>query len=121
MTKEPSEAAKIKACELANAAANYNLYTADASGGNAGIRALALHLDEVNKELRACFGAGIDAVAKGPLGRFVLPDPPDLLEEALRAADVDPRGPGYQGFGGPHTARVRAELDKRGFAIVPKG
>jgi len=111
MTKEPSEAAKRKACELVNAAANYNLYTIEtaASSGNAGIRALALHLDEVDKELRACFGAGIDAVTKGPLGRFVLPNPPDLLVGML-----------YDMGCNVTANEMRAELAKYGLTIAPK-
>lgn len=52
------------------------------------------------------------------LQSLILPDEPDVLEQALRDIDgSDEWGDSYA----KNAELVRAELDKRGYRIVPKG
>lgn len=106
MTDTPSEAAKRKACELANAQGCR--WAPDEPTPQ--LYALALYIDGVSEAVKSAINAcGHDAIRKaqirGSLARFMLPDPVDPLEEIL----------------GRVTAKqLRAELDKRGLTIAPK-
>lgn len=117
---EPSDKAKRKACELVNAHVSLGdglYYVSDVYLGKPTLYALALYIDEVDKTVREIAGLSNtqEGVRRGALLRsLMLPDEPDPLAEAISAW-----GKHLDAHGG--AAVIRAELEKRGLAIVEKG
>ena len=115
---EPSEAAKKRACELANAIDDTAMTVRDWMGGIQGpFLALAHYIDEVDRV--ACRVDGFleqrgdtpTSHARDACRSLLLPDEPDLVKEAIRAAILTDATD-------DDSKRLRAELAKRGGKIV---
>lgn len=88
---EPSDAAKRKACELANQIDDTGLTVADwmREYAQGPFLALALYIDEVGRVARAIEGRWnpIDPRNRTLLRSLMLPDPPDPDEELAREVE----------------------------------
>lgn len=114
---EPSDAAKRKACELANQIDDTGLTVADwmREYAQGPFLALALYIDKVDKVAREINARIVTPMPEGPfvdlLRSLMLPDEPDPLIEAFEAST---------GTDDPNewAKRFRAELKKRGLTIA---
>lgn len=110
---EPSEAAKRKACELANAhvATGDGCYWPEQVPSDPPLYALALHLDEVDSKMREIVALSGPNCQRAIIARsLMLPDPVGPLEEAWMACWPN---------GLIQPAHVlAAELAKRGYKLV---
>lgn len=118
---EPTEAAKRKACELANAAGNCDGWKqASISSAWPPMLALASYIDRVNKAVREVWDNPVEV--PNCLRSLMLPDEPDPLREICDAAFEETRKLTDNNDGrNKFVAGLRAELAKRGLTIAPKG
>ena len=117
---EPSEAAKKRACELANknnTGSNVEPYPFKPEHvvrPNHALYALALYIDKVDRVALEADGLIEDGETRSAmkyLRSLLLPDEPDLVKEAIRAAILTDATD-------DDSKRLRAELAKRGLTIT---
>ena len=126
MTAPIPEAAKLRACELANACettANWHIeHLAEDRFVTGSMLALARHLAELSedmKQLGELREKGWDAEANAIARKYVLPDPvADPLVEALQTFGLTP-GSGLSCPPDERAETLRKALAKRGLEIRP--